>query len=339
MMKRMLRRIIVIGLILATSLTVIGQNEAIDPLNLDPAFVVATVDSEEITARLLDTEANLPYTLLQIKEANEGFYELLLSSQKGYDFLYEYKKRVLLRIIDARVLIDYAKENGVAINDQDVKGYVNTFLNELLASNNLSEDEFEQYIMTQGYESLNDYKIHLALQRKLTLANYGLMNQLFDDVNVNESEIDEYIEENPIDSEESNSVHLAHILINDPGKASEIMDMINRIGFSAAVIEYSQDELTKSNNGDLGWIERGIFPEFDKAFEKKPGDVFGPVKTELGYHIIKVLGFSGGEFGEENMRSEVRQQLKRQKQFTLWENWMRNEFPAIKDTYDIKMFF
>ncbi len=337
-MKTNMKLLFLIFIILTIPISIYSQQE-MDILNLDPEYIVATVENQEIKARLLDTEANLPFTLLRIKETNEGFYETLLSTEAGYDFLLEYKKRVLSTLIDAFLIIQLAKDKGVQILEEDVQGYIDTFLNELLASNNLNIDEFEQYIMTQGYDSLADYKNHLELQRKLALANYGLIDILFPNVTVSEEEITDYLNKNPLNNQESNSVHIYHILLDNNADLNNVFNMINELGFEAAVMEYSKDDLTKFNNGDLGWIERGVFPEFDIAFEKNPGDVIGPIKTELGYHIIKVVEFSGGEQGQNQLKTDVREMLKREKQLTLWENWLRSDFEQESSQYSIKIFF
>jgi len=43
--------------------------------------------------------------------------------------------------------------------------------------------------------------------------------------------------------------------------------------------------------GNLGWFGRGMMvPEFEKAaFAGKKGEIVGPVKTEFGYHLIKII--------------------------------------------------
>ncbi len=329
----------IVLMVIALSTGLFSQSQGVDLLNLDPDYVVAKVGSEEITVRVLDTEANLPYTLLRLKETNEGFYETLLSTQIGYEFLLEYKKRILSTIIDAYIIIEIAKDKGVKIAEEDVQGYIDTFLNELLSSNNLSMEEFGQYIVTQGYESLSDYKEHLKLQRKLALANYGLIDILFPNVFVSESEITDYLSKSNVNAKDSHSVHLNHILLDKDADFNRVFDTIDKLGFEAAVLEYSKDELTKYNKGDLSWIERGAFPEFDIAFEKAPGDVVGPLKTELGYHIIKVVEFSGGEQGQTQLRGDIRDFLKREKQLTLWENWLATTFAQEKEKHEVKIFF
>jgi parvulin-like peptidyl-prolyl isomerase len=63
------------------------------------------------------------------------------------------------------------------------------------------------------------------------------------------------------------------------------------------------------------------------------------LKTELGYHIIKVVEFSGGEQGQAQLRNDIRELLKREKQLTLWENWLRTDFEEESNQYSIKIFF
>ncbi len=55
--------------------------------------------------------------------------------------------------------------------------------------------------------------------------------------------------------------------------------------------KYSEDTQTKDKGGDLGWIIQGqTVPAFEKAaFETPKGETSGVVKTEYGFHIIKVL--------------------------------------------------
>ena len=60
--------------------------------------------------------------------------------------------------------------------------------------------------------------------------------------------------------------------------------------FDDLIKEYSQDATTKDKNGDLGWFTKGVMdPDFEKAaFAMKPGDISDPIKTQFGFHIIKV---------------------------------------------------
>ena len=86
-------------------------------------------------------------------------------------------------------------------------------------------------------------------------------------------------------------VHAAHILVKNDKKAREVLDRINKgMNFAEAARKYSECPSCK-NGGDLGWFGKGkMVPEFEKAaLEGEKGKLIGPVKTQFGYHLIKVL--------------------------------------------------
>lgn len=63
--------------------------------------------------------------------------------------------------------------------------------------------------------------------------------------------------------------------------------------FAAIAAEHSEDPGSKDNGGDLGWFGRGqMVAEFENAvFASKPGEIIGPIKSQFGFHIIKIEGF------------------------------------------------
>lgn len=60
--------------------------------------------------------------------------------------------------------------------------------------------------------------------------------------------------------------------------------------FAALARQYSDDKGSAGKGGDLGFVRRGAFvKEFEAAlFGMKPGELRGPVKTQYGYHLIKL---------------------------------------------------
>lgn len=78
--------------------------------------------------------------------------------------------------------------------------------------------------------------------------------------------------------------------------------------FAALAKANSQDPGSKDTGGDLGWVEKGVMvkPFEDALFAMKAGDVVGPVKTEFGYHVLKLREIKGGE---GRPFEEVRDQL------------------------------
>ncbi|NTV44993.1 MAG: peptidylprolyl isomerase [Chlorobiales bacterium] len=85
--------------------------------------------------------------------------------------------------------------------------------------------------------------------------------------------------------------------------------LLNRINagedFAKLAREVSEDPGSAQNGGSLGWFSKGkMIKEFEEAvFKAKPGDIVGPIQTQFGTHIIKVIGFDNREIvGAEFVR-------------------------------------
>ena len=86
------------------------------------------------------------------------------------------------------------------------------------------------------------------------------------------------------------SVNASHILVKNEKDAKSIMTRLEKgENFEALAKRFSKCP-SGSKGGNLGWFGRGdMVPEFEEAcFNGKKGDVVGPVRTEFGYHIIKI---------------------------------------------------
>ncbi len=90
---------------------------------------------------------------------------------------------------------------------------------------------------------------------------------------------------------ETTQVRAQHILVLNEKEAQDIKTKIdaNEITFEDAAREYSQCP-SKSKGGDLGFFPRGVMvKEFEQAaFDAPIGTVSDPVKTQFGWHLIKV---------------------------------------------------
>jgi peptidyl-prolyl cis-trans isomerase D len=100
-----------------------------------------------------------------------------------------------------------------------------------------------------------------------------------------------------------NRVHAQHILFMTVGKTDAEVDEIKKKAedvlkqakkgakFEDLAKKYSEDPGSKDKSGDLGWLLQGqTVPEFEKtAFSLQPDSISDLVKTQYGFHIIKVL--------------------------------------------------
>jgi len=96
------------------------------------------------------------------------------------------------------------------------------------------------------------------------------------------------------------AVHASHILIsiqnNDSVTAlKQAKDVLAQAksgkDFAALAKQYSKDPGSAARGGDVGWFGKGkMVPPFEQAaFKAGAGQIVGPVRTQFGYHIIKVL--------------------------------------------------
>ncbi|EGQ9885640.1 TPA: peptidylprolyl isomerase [Vibrio parahaemolyticus] len=139
-------------------------------------------------------------------------------------------------------------------------------------------------------------------------------------IQVTDEDVKKYYDEHldKYSSEEQRRV--AHILVegDDEAKAQAILDELNAgADFAAVAQEKSDDFGSSENGGDLGWIERDVMdPAFEEAAFalKNPGDMSGLVKSDFGYHIIKLEELKDAVAKPfDEVAAEIKQELVDQK--------------------------
>jgi parvulin-like peptidyl-prolyl isomerase len=85
-------------------------------------------------------------------------------------------------------------------------------------------------------------------------------------------------------------VKASHILVKTKSEAEKILDELKKGASFSKLAQQHSECPSKKKGGDLGWFGRGrMVPEFEKAaFSLKKGELSDIVKTQFGYHIIKV---------------------------------------------------
>jgi len=115
--------------------------------------------------------------------------------------------------------------------------------------------------------------------------------------------------------------HARHILVtgkDDAAALSQAQQVLAQAksgkDFGELAKQYSQDPGSAQNGGDLGWAERGAFvkPFADALFAMKVGEIAGPVKTQYGYHVIRLDEVQAGKGKSfEEARPELEAQVRR----------------------------
>ncbi|GMB08810.1 peptidylprolyl isomerase [Thermolongibacillus altinsuensis] len=150
------------------------------------------------------------------------------------------------------------------------------------------------------------------------------------DVKVTEEELKKYYDEY------KPKIKASHILVDDEKTAREIKEKLEKgEDFAKLAKEYSKDAGSAANGGDLGWFGPGkMVKEFeDAAYSLKVGEISDPVKTDYGYHIIKVTDKEEKKSFEE-MKDEIEFEVKRSK---LDQTKVQSELEKLMKKADVKV--
>jgi peptidyl-prolyl cis-trans isomerase D len=135
-------------------------------------------------------------------------------------------------------------------------------------------------------------------------------------------DITRYYEDNEKQYSTPEQVRASHILLKTDGKddaavkkqAEELLAKAKSgADFAKLATQYSEDTGSKTKGGDLDFFPKGqMVPEFDKvAFSLKPGEISDVVKSQFGYHIIKVTDHKAATKKTlDEVRPQIEDQLK-----------------------------
>ena len=162
-----------------------------------------------------------------------------------------------------------------------------------------------------------EFKAELAKLKDSLLSSYAA-DKVMRDVKVTDAEVEEYYNAHRGEFVSREKINVSHILVDDETLCEKIMEDIERgdVSFEEAARRYSSCP-SKNNCGALGDATRGQFvPEFEDAvFGAEIGHTIGPVKTQFGYHIIKLNSKTpAGEMKLDEVREAIREKLTREKQ-------------------------
>ncbi|WP_138158995.1 peptidylprolyl isomerase [Peptoniphilus catoniae] len=183
-------------------------------------------------------------------------------------------KEIVDEIIYQRLLYMDAKENG------------------------LDKDEDFQKVLTKTEESL--------------LTTYAI-GKLMENINPSDREVEEYYNAHAEKFDEDDSVEASHILVAEKEEAENLKKKLDGgANFEELAKEYS-DCPSSNNGGNLGKFSKGMMvKEFeDAAFTMKVGEISNPIKTDFGYHIIKLNSkIKGKKHTLSDVRDRVYEEVK-----------------------------
>src|SRR5467141_4909886 len=162
----------------------------------------------------------------------------------------------------------------------------------------ITPDEAEM----KAYFEKNKSKYQVPEKR---VVRYALVdvNQIRQNLQISDDQLKVQYQKNMQQYQVPNRVHAQHILLMTVGKTDaeveeirkKAEDILNQLKkgakFEDLAKKYSEDPGTKDKGGDLGWLVQGqTVPEFEKAaFSLQKGQISDLVKTQYGFHIIKMM--------------------------------------------------
>ena len=259
--------LIILALIVLATFTLAGCDKATKD-------AVAKVNGDVISKTEFDKNFDM-YKKVYEKQYGED----IMSKDAGNGMTFEevIKEQVLEKLILEKIILDYAEKNEIAVTEEEVNEQVNNYkevleskekYKEFLTENNMTEEYFKEGIKKEMI--IDKYRV-----------NY------IEGLKIDEKEAKKHFEEN---KDNYIKVRASHILVETEEKAKEVLEKINNgEDFHALAGKESIDTATSVKGGDLGYLVKGMIPEFDDTiFSLEPGEVSDVIASDYGYHIIKV---------------------------------------------------
>ncbi|WP_077075727.1 peptidylprolyl isomerase [Aedoeadaptatus urinae] len=238
--------------------------------------VAATVNGKDISIEDYEREYKM-----QAQQAMAQYGEDFLTqkTQDGKQTMGEMmRQNTLDNLVRFEIYKQDAESKGIKISDKDVDAEFDKMvkmyggeekLQAALKENNLTEEKMKEYTKT-----------NLLMQQ--------YQEKMMKEMEPTEKELKKYYDDH---KDEFKTAEASHILVKTKEEAEAIKkELDGGADFAKLAKEKSLDTGSAQNGGSLGQFTPGqMVKEFDeKVFSMKPGEISDPVKTQFGYHIIKL---------------------------------------------------
>jgi parvulin-like peptidyl-prolyl isomerase len=210
-------------------------------------------------------------------------------------------RSVLEKMIEEKLIDQEVKRAGVKIPSKDVEGA----LEEIKRKNSATQEDLERALIKDGL-TLEAFKKDIEKKLlRMKLISWAIKTES----KAEEKELRDFYQRNIDRYRRNESYRPGHILFIVPKAATpeeirEIRRQCQKVlekikggeDFGEMALLYSQDATAK-DRGELGYFRKGeLLPAFEKeALRLRIGEVSGIIRTEYGFHLIKLLDRKGGD--------------------------------------------
>ena len=197
----------------------------------------------------------------------------------------------------------------------------------------INQELLYMYAKDNKIDQDEEFRTEMKRVEENVLKQY-VINKILTSVKLTEEEKKAFFEAQKQSFSKPETASAKHILVESEEKANDILGKINagEVSFEDAAKEHSTCP-SKDAGGDLGTFGRGqMVPEFENAvFNMNNGEVSGPVKTQFGYHLIKLENKNESSIPEyDEVAEEVGKTLLFQKQGEVYQqklNEVKEKYP------------
>jgi len=210
--------------------------------------------------------------------SNGGEGEKIVIKVNGEEMPMDEFNNYLETFIEKRVVLEDSNKKNIKADDEEIKQALSMYEQQYGGEENFKN------VLEQNEVSIDEFKEEL----EYVSIHQKHAEDFMENVEIPDEEAKKYFEEN---KDEFISVRASHILLETEEKGKEILKKLDEgEDFKTLATEESTDESSAQNGGDLNYFKKGkMVKEFeDVAFKLKPGEVSDLVKSQHGYHIIKV---------------------------------------------------
>jgi peptidyl-prolyl cis-trans isomerase C len=242
----------------------------------------------------------------------------------------EVRRQVLDNLIDRELILQQAKSLKMTVTPQQLDAQM-----QQLTQRFPSPEAFDQALKAQNVtlEAIRKDVEGQMLRQQL------VKKEVLDRVNVSAAEVQNFYDHNKAKYIEEEQVRARHILVRVPQDASPVDDAklkekaeqaqsrAKKGGDFAALARELSDDGSKEQGGDLGFFPRGRMVEvFEQtAFALQPGQVSEVVRSQFGYHVIKVEERKDGRaLGFDEAKEQVREDLTREQTYERYQQYVGN---------------